>query len=184
MALVLRPSAECLGDVCECSDEGLYLSRPPFQTPVMSPFFRPHQSFGEVTLDDIRPYFQPPRYPIDNETDSNTRLTLIVSVDSDPSEPSYLSYHVETDPSEPSYRYVMRLTSDSSSSSVARHHTPPLIRVAGSFIRTLCLMDVALLEEDDVVMLLPMDSGTVTSRLMSDVLIACGAEHEDSPFCL
>ena len=39
----------------------------PFQTPVMSLFFQPHQPFGEVTLDDIRPYFQPLKYPTDDE---------------------------------------------------------------------------------------------------------------------
>ena len=100
----------------------------PFQTPMMSSFFRPHQPFGEVTLDDIRPYFQLPRYPTGGETDSDTRLTLTASVDSDPSEPSYPSYHVETDPSEPSYPSVIRLTSDSSSSSAAPCHTPPPVR--------------------------------------------------------
>ena len=36
----------------------------PFQTLVMSPFFQPHQPFGDVTLDDIRPYFTLPRYPL------------------------------------------------------------------------------------------------------------------------
>ena len=96
----------------------------PFQTSVMSPFFRPHQLFGEVTLDDIRPYFALPRYPIDNESNS------------DPSEPSYPSYHVETDPSEPSFPSVVRLSSDSaSSSSAAPRRTPPVVRGRG-FIRT------------------------------------------------
>ena len=70
-----------------------------FQTPVMSPFFRPHQPFGEVTLDDIRPYFVPPRYPTVDESYSNTRLTPTASVESDPSELSYPIYCVETDPS-------------------------------------------------------------------------------------
>ena len=83
-----------------------------FQVLVMSPFFCPHQSYGEVTLDDIRPYFQPPRYPTDDETDSDTRLTPTISLDSDPSEPSYPSYHVETDPSEPSYSSMIRFTSN------------------------------------------------------------------------
>ena len=31
-------------------------------------------------------------------------------------------------------------------------------------------------------MVLPVDMGTVSFRLMRDVMIACGAEHEDSPF--
>ena len=101
----------------------------------MSSFFRPHQPFGEITLDDIHPYFQPSRYPTDNETDSDTHLTPTVSLDSDPSEPSYPSYHVETDLSEPSYPSVIHLTSNSSSSSAAPLHTPPLVCGRG-FIRT------------------------------------------------
>ena len=74
----------------------------PFQVPVTSPFFLPHQPYGEVTLDDIRPYFQPPRYPTKGESDSDTCLTPTISLDSNPSKPSYLSYHVQTDLSKPS----------------------------------------------------------------------------------
>ena len=33
-------------------------------------------------------------------------------------------------------------------------------------------------------MLLLVDSETVSFLLMSDVVIACGAEHEDCSFCL
>ena len=54
----------------------------------------------------------------------------------------------------------------------------------GSFAPVLCLMGVVMLEEEDVVILLPVGSGMVTSHLMSDVEIACGAEHEDSLFLL
>ena len=86
-------------------------------------------------MDDIRPYFQPPRYPTNGDFDLDTRLTLTVSLDSDPLEPSYPSYHVETNSSEPSCPSVIRLTFDSSSSSVAPHHAPPPIRSCG-FIRT------------------------------------------------
>ena len=86
-------------------------------------------------MDDIRPYFQPLRYSIDGDFDSDTHLTLTVSLDSDPLEPSYPSYHVETDPSKPSHPFVIRLTSDSSSSSVASHHSSPPVRSRG-FIRT------------------------------------------------
>ena len=107
----------------------------PFQVLVMSPFFCSRQPYDEVTLDDIRPYFQPLKYPTDDVTDSNTCLTPIVSLDSDPSEPSYPSYHVEIDPSEPSYPSVIHLMSDLSSSSTAPRHTPPPIRGRG-FIRT------------------------------------------------
>ena len=39
-----------------------------------------------------------------------------------------------------------------------------------------------MLEEEDVVMLPLVESGTVSSRLMNDVVFACGAKHEDSPF--
>ena len=109
-----------------------------FQVLIMSPFFHPHQSYGEVTPDDICPYFQSSRYPSDEEFNSDTRLTPTVSLDSDPSEPSYLSYHVETNPSEPSYPSVIRLTSDSSSSSAASHHVPPPVRGRG-FIHTRAL---------------------------------------------
>ena len=101
----------------------------------MSPFFRLHQPYGEVTLDDICPYFQPPRHPTDGESDLDTRLTPTVSLDSDPLEPSYPSYHVESDPSEPSCPSVIRLTSNLSSSSAVPHHAPPPIRGRG-FIRT------------------------------------------------
>ena len=54
--------------------------------------------------------------------------------------------------------------------------------VASSFVPVLCLVGVAVLEEEDVVMLLPVDSGMISSWLMSDVVTACGVEHEDNPF--
>ena len=79
-----------------------------FRALVMSPFFRPHQLFNNITLDDIRLYFLLPRYLTNDETDSDTRMTSTVSLDSDPSEPSYPRYHVETDLSEPSYPSVIR----------------------------------------------------------------------------
>ena len=44
-------------------------------------------------------------------------------------------------------------------------------------------MDMGVLE-GDVVMSLPEVSGIISSSLMSDAVNACGAEHEDSPFCL
>ena len=106
-----------------------------FRAPVMSLFFHPHQPFDDITLDDIRPYFPSPMYPTDGESDSDTRLTPTVSLDSDPSEPSYPSYHIETDPSEPSHPSMIHLTSDSSSSSAASRHVPPPVRGRG-FIRT------------------------------------------------
>ena len=54
----------------------------------------------------------------------------------------------------------------------------------GSFVLVLCLVGVAVLEEEDVVTLPSVDSGTVTSDLIRDVEFACGAEHENSPFWL
>ena len=78
--------------------------------------------------------------------------------------------------------FVICLTSDLSSSSAAPRHTPPRFAVTGSFVPVLCLMVMAVLEEEDMVMLLPVGSRMVTSRLMSDVEITCEAEHEDSPF--
>ena len=97
----------------------------------MSPFFRPHQPYGELTLDDIHSYFQLLRYPTDGESDSDTHLTPTISLDSDPLEPSYPSYHVESDPFEPSRPSVICLTYDSSSSSIAPHHAPPSIHGHG-----------------------------------------------------
>ena len=125
MALALRPGAKCLGDVCECSDEGLHL-------PWLSVSSSSHELVF-LTITAIRPgyhgwhppHFQPPRYPINGDFDSDTRLILAVSLDSNPSEPSYPSYHVETEPSEPSHPSVIRLTSNSSSSSAASRRVPP-----------------------------------------------------------
>ena len=65
---------------------------------------------------------------------------------------------------------------------------PLLVRLHPRFIEVvssapaLYAMDEDVLEEGDVVMIRPLDMGTVSSRLMHDVLIACGAKHEDSPF--
>ena len=106
-----------------------------FHVLVTSPFFQPHQPYGEVTMDEICPYFPPPRYPTDGEFDSDTHLTPTISLDSDLSKPSYSSYHIETDLSEPSYSSVIHLTFDSSSSSAASHHVPPPVHGRG-FIRT------------------------------------------------
>ena len=54
--------------------------------------------------------------------------------------------------------------------------------VTGSFALVLCFVGVTELEEEDVLMLLPVVLGTVTSHLMNDVEFACRAEHDDSPF--
>ena len=109
---------------------------------------------------------------------------LTISLDSDHSEPSYLGYHVESDPSESSYPSVIRLTSDSSSSSAVPRHASPPVRGRGLFVPALCPIDMGVLEEKDVAMLLPMVLGIVSSHPTGDVVITYGAEHEDSPFCL
>ena len=150
----------------------------------MSPFFHPHQPYDEVTLDDICSYFPSPRYPIDRESNFDTRLTPIVSLDSDPSEPSYSSYRVEPDPSEPSYPSVIRLTSDSSTSSaVPRHISSP---ICGH--RFICTSVVPQghrrAQGGGCSMMAPVALGMVTSHLMVDLDSACRAEHEDSPFWL
>ena len=71
-----------------------------FYAPVMSLFFLPHQSFDDITLDDIRPYFSPPRCPTDGESNSDIQLTPTVSLDSDPSKLSYPTYSVGSNHSE------------------------------------------------------------------------------------
>ena len=96
----------------------------PFQVPITSPLFE-HISH---TVRLPWPYFQPPRYPTDGDSDSDTRLTPTASLDSNPSELSYPSYHVETDLFEPSYPSVIHLTFDSSSSSATPRHTSPPVR--------------------------------------------------------
>ena len=137
MALVLWPGTECLCDVCERSHEGLHLPWLSVPGTCYEPILPSTPTYGELTSDHIRTYFQPPRYPTDRESNSDTRLIPTVSLDSDLLEPSYPSYHVESDPSEPSRPLVIHLTSDSSSSSSSKapHHAPPPIHGRG-FIRT------------------------------------------------
>ena len=44
-----------------------------FHAPFMSPFFRPHEPFNDVSLDDIRPPFHPLRYPLDGKSNFDAR---------------------------------------------------------------------------------------------------------------
>ena len=81
-----------------------------FHAPVMCSFFRSHEPYDDITLDDVCPPFHPPMYAIDGESDSDTRVTP--------------TYSMEFDPSEASYPFVIRLTSDSSSPT-ASQATPP-----------------------------------------------------------
>ena len=60
----------------------------------------------------------------------------------------------------------------------------PRFVAVDSFVLAPCPVDMGVLEEEDVVMLLPVVSRMVSSRPMSDAVIACEAEHEDSPFYL
>ena len=85
-----------------------------FHAPVINPFFRPHEPFDDVTLDDIRPPFHVLRYPTDGESDFDTRLISTYSMESDPSESTYPMYSMESNASESSYPSVIRLSSDSS----------------------------------------------------------------------
>ena len=73
-----------------------------FRAPVMRPLFYSHELYDDLTLDDVHPSFHPLMYPIDGESDSETRLTPTCFVESDPSKLSYPSR--------------ISLTSDSSSS--------------------------------------------------------------------
>ena len=84
-------------------------------------------------MDDFHPLFHPPRYLTNEDSDSNTRLTPIASIETDPSESSYLTYSMGSYHSKPSQPLVIRLSSDSSASSASP--SPPLIRDRG-FIRT------------------------------------------------
>ena len=104
-----------------------------FCAPVMNLFFCPHDLYEDITLDDIRPPFHPPRYPTDEEPDSDTWLTPTYSMESDPSKPSYPTYSMESYRLEPSHPSVIHLSLDSSTSSTTP--APSLIRGHG-IIRT------------------------------------------------
>ena len=150
-----------------------------FCAPVMSPFFRPHESYNDIILDDVCPPFHPPRYPTDGESDSNTWLTSTVSVEFDPSESSYPTYFVGSYRSEPSQPSVICLSSDSASSASP---TPPLVCGHG-FIRTRAVPRGYERARggghgDDA------PSGFGNGYLLLDGWLGCayGADHKDSPF--
>ena len=89
-----------------------------FRALVMSPLFHPYELFKDITLDDVHPPCHPLRYSTNREFDSNTWLTLTISMESYPSESSYPTYFVGSYHSEPSQPSVIFLFSDSSASSV------------------------------------------------------------------
>ena len=104
-----------------------------FHALVMSPFFRPHEPFEDITMDDVCMPFHPPRYHTDGNSDSDTRLTLTASIETNPFESSYSTYSMGSYHSEPSQPSVIRLSFNSSASSASP--APPLIHSHG-FIRT------------------------------------------------
>ena len=104
-----------------------------FRTLVMSPFFRLHDLYEDITLDDIRLPFHSQRYPTDRESDFDTRMTPTYSVESNPSEPSYLTYSVGSYHSESSHPSMIHLSSYSFASLAAS--TAPPVR-GRRFIRT------------------------------------------------
>ena len=104
-----------------------------FHVPMMSPFFRPHKPYDDITLDNVHPPFHPPMYPTYGESNSDTRLTLTMSMEFDPSGSSYSTYSMGSYRSEPSQPSIVFLSSDSSASSVGL--APPPVCSHG-FIRT------------------------------------------------
>ena len=90
-----------------------------FCVSIMSLFFRLHEPYDDIALDDVHPPFHPLMYPTDKETDSDTGLTS--------------TYSVESDPSEPSYPSMICLSLDSSSSTTSQ--APPSVCGHG-FIHT------------------------------------------------
>ena len=135
IALALWPSVECLYDVCQRSHEGLHLPQPTIPGTLYEPVLPSTPAVRRGHLGWYLPLLSATKVLHDEESDSDTHLTPTVSLDFDPLEPSYLSYHVESDPSECSRPLVIRLTFDSSSSSAAPHHVPPPVYGRG-FIRT------------------------------------------------
>ena len=99
-----------------------------FHGSVMSPFFGPHKPFDDVTLDNVRPPFHPQRYPTDRESNSDTRLTPMYSMDSNPLKSTYPTNSVEPDPLDLFYPSVIRLSFDSSASSTADWAPPSVHR--------------------------------------------------------
>ena len=151
-----------------------------FCAPVMSMFFRPHEPYDDITLDDIYSPFHPPRYPTDGESNSDSRLTLTYSVEFDPSESTYLTYSVGSYHSKPSQSSLIHLSSDSSASSAS----PASLSVRGcGFIHTRAMpAGIGVPEEEDVRMMHPVVSGMDALHSMVDWDSTCGADHEDSPF--
>ena len=146
-----------------------------FRVSVMSSFFRPHKPYDDITMDDIRPPFHPSRYPTDSESDSDTQLTPTYSVESDPSESTYLTYSIGSYRLEPSQPSMICLSSSSFASSTSL--APPSVHSCG-FICT-----CAVPEEEDVWMMHLVVSGMDTFCSMVDLDSACRADNENSPFC-
>ena len=96
-----------------------------FHAPMMSPFFRSHEPFEDIIMDDVCPPFHALRQPTDGKSDFDTRLTPTVSIESDSSESSYPTYSVGSYRSKPSQPSMIWLSLDSSTSSAGP--VPPLV---------------------------------------------------------
>ena len=86
---------------------------------MMSSFFRPNDLYKEISMDVVRPSFHSLMYPTDEETNFDTRLTLM--------------YSIESNPSESAYPVIIQLTSDSASSAWSQ---APASRCRCGFIHT------------------------------------------------
>ena len=133
----------------------------------MNPFFRSHEPYDDVALDNICPCFHPPRYPTDGEFNSNTRLTP--------------TYAMESNPLEPFYPSMIHLSLDSSSSSSAGQ---ALLPVHGhGFIRTCAIpCGCGRAVEEDVEMMHPVVSGTGEFHSTDDLDSTCRTRCKNSPF--
>ena len=94
-ALVLRPGTEYIYADCSSSDKGLYVSQPPVLCPNGEFVLSPSRTLRWHYLGWCPSTLHPPRYPTDEESDSDTRLTSTISLDSDPSKSSCLAYFVD-----------------------------------------------------------------------------------------
>ena len=128
LALALQPDAKCICDGRASSHKGLHDSQPQVSFTSDEPVLPSTPVVRRYHLGRHTPILPTAEVPTDGESDSDTHLTPIVSLDSNPSRPS-----------------VIRRNSDSSSSSAAFRHVPPRFVVMGSFIPTLCFMDVVVL---------------------------------------
>ena len=182
MALALWPDAECPYDVSECSREGVHLPRPTILGTRCKPVLPSPPTTWWGHLRWHMPILPTVEVPTDGESDSDTRLTLLF-----PrililwSHPTRVIMWSLTHPSLFTLQWFAWLPTRLLLLQLLITCHPRFV-VVGSFVPLLCPVDVGVLEEEDMVMLLPVVLGMVSSRPMGDVVIACGAKHKDSPF--